>query len=121
MHRLPLAIGLTALIAATPSFAEIARVKQSSGAAHVERSAQQLKPAPGLQLQTGDKLVTGKDGRISVTFVDNTRFAVGPNSRVSSASFNTTVPARKVQWSRRSIAARSLSFPARSPSPTRMR
>ena len=87
MHRLPLVIGLTALIAATPSFAEIARVKQSSGSAYVERSAQQLKPSPGLQLQTGDRLVTGKDGRISVTFVDNTRFAVGPNSRVSVSEF----------------------------------
>jgi hypothetical protein len=87
MHRLPLAIGLTALIAASPSFAEIARVKQSSGSAYVERSAQQLKPSAGFQLQTGDRLVTGKDGRISVTFVDNTRFAVGPNSRVSVSEF----------------------------------
>ena len=87
MHRLPLVIGLTAFLAATPAFAEIARVKQSSGAAFVERNAQQLKPAPGLQLLAGDKLVTGKDGRISVTFVDNTRFAVGPNSRVSVSEF----------------------------------
>ena len=87
MHRLPLVIGLAAVLAATPAFAEIARVKQSSGAAFVERNAQQLKPAPGLQLLAGDKLVTGKDGRISVTFVDNTRFAVGPNSRVSVSEF----------------------------------
>ena len=87
MHRLPLVIGLAAVLAATPAFAEIARVKQSSGVAFVERNAQQLKPAPGLQLLAGDKLVTGKDGRISVTFVDNTRFAVGPNSRVSVSEF----------------------------------
>ena len=87
MHRLPLLIGLAAVMAATPAFAEIARVKQSSGVAFVERNAQQLKPAPGLQLLAGDKLVTGKDGRISVTFVDNTRFAVGPNSRVSVSEF----------------------------------
>ena len=87
MHRLPFVIGLAAIFAANPAFAEIARVKQSSGTAFVERNAQQLKPAPGFQLQTGDKLVTGKDGRISVTFVDNTRFAVGPNSRVSVSDF----------------------------------
>jgi hypothetical protein len=35
----------------------------------------------------GDWLVTGKDGRISLTFVDNTRFAVGPNSRISVSRF----------------------------------
>ncbi len=67
--------------------AEIARIKQSSGAASVQRGAQQLKASPGLQLLAGDKLVTGKDGRMSLTFVDNTRFAVGPNSQVSVSDF----------------------------------
>ena len=87
MLRLPIAIGLTALMISSPAFAEIARIKQSSGAAFVERNAQQLKPAAGLQLLAGDRLVTGKDGRMSLTFVDNTRFAVGPNSRVSVSEF----------------------------------
>ena len=87
MHRLPLAVGLTAFLVASPAFAEIARIKQSSGTAYVERNAQQLKPAPGLQLLAGDRLVTGKDGRMSLTFVDNTRFAVGPNSRVAVSQF----------------------------------
>ena len=32
-------------------------------------------------------LTTGPDGRIGVTFVDNSRFAVGPNARVSLAEF----------------------------------
>ncbi|MCF2514907.1 FecR domain-containing protein [Sphingomonas sp. G124] len=74
-------------MAATPAMAEIARIKQSSGAASVQRGAQQLKASPGLQLLAGDKLVTGKDGRMSLTFVDNTRFAVGPNSQVSVSDF----------------------------------
>jgi hypothetical protein len=85
--RVPLAIGLIALMVATPAAAEIARIKQSSGTASVQRSTQLLKASAGLQLQTGDRLVTGKDGRISVTFIDNTRFAVGPNSRVSVSQF----------------------------------
>ena len=75
MLRMSIAIGLTAMRIASPAFAEIARIKQSSGTAFVERNAQQLKPAPGLQLLAGDRLVTGKDGRMSLTFVDNTRFA----------------------------------------------
>jgi hypothetical protein len=75
------------LIFATPAVAEIARIKQSSGTASVQRSSQMLRASAGLQLQAGDRLVTGKDGRISVTFIDNTRFAVGPNSRVSVSQF----------------------------------
>ena len=87
MRRLPLALGLLALVTASSAHAEIARIKQSSGAAYVERNAQRLRPAPGLQLLPGDRLVTGKDGRMSLSFVDNTRFAVGPNSRVSVTEF----------------------------------
>ena len=87
MLRLPIAIGLAAFLVASPAFAELARIKQSSGAAFVQRGTQQIKPAPGLQLLAGDSLVTGKDGRMSLTFVDNTRFAVGPNSRISISEF----------------------------------
>jgi len=42
---------------------------------------------PGFHLLPGDRLVTGKDGRMSLTFIDNTRFAVGPNSSVSVSEF----------------------------------
>ena len=87
MLRLPISIGLIAMLAAAPAAAEIARIKQSSGTASVERSTQRLKASPGLPLLPGDKLVTGKDGRMSLTFVDNTRFAVGPNSQVSVSEF----------------------------------
>ncbi|HET9334823.1 MAG TPA: FecR family protein [Sphingomicrobium sp.] len=87
MLRLSCALGLIALLAASPAHSEIARIKQSSGTAAVVRGAQQLRPAPGLQLLAGDRLVTGKDGRMSLTFIDNTRFAVGPNSRISVSEF----------------------------------
>lgn len=87
MSRLRLAVGLIAMLAMTPAMAEIARIKQSSGMASVMRGGQQLKASPGLQLLAGDRLVTGKDGRMSLTFVDNTRFAVGPNSSVAVSQF----------------------------------
>ena len=87
MHRIPIGLGLIALLAATPAAAEIARIKSASGAAVVQRGAQKLKPVPGLPLDAGDSLVTGKDGRLAVTFIDNTRFAVGPNSNVSVSEF----------------------------------
>ena len=87
MHRIPIAFGLAALLAAAPAAAEIARIKTASGAAIVQRGAQQLKPVPGLQLLARDTLVTGKNGRMAVTFIDNTRFAVGPNSNVAISEF----------------------------------
>jgi hypothetical protein len=84
---LPIALGLAAFLAASPAVAEIARIKQASGTAYVQRNSEQLKAAPGLPLLAGDRLVTGKDGRMSLTFVDNTRFAVGPNSNVGVSEF----------------------------------
>ena len=87
MLQLPVGIGIIALLAASPAIAEIARVKTSSGAAIVERGSQRLRPAPGLQVEMGDRLVTGKNGRMSLTFIDDTRFAVGPNSRVAVSEF----------------------------------
>lgn len=87
MKNIVLLLGLVALGASSGALAEIARVKTASGAAAVVRGSQKLKPAPGLQLEAHDTLVTGKDGRMAVTFIDNTRFAVGPNSSVSVSEF----------------------------------
>lgn len=79
-------ISVAALIM-SPASAEIARVKSTSGSAAVQRGANRIPAATGQELKAGDWLVTGKDGRISLTFVDNTRFAVGPNSRISVSKF----------------------------------
>ena len=75
------------VLLSSPAFAEIARIKSSSGAALVERGTAHLPAATGQELLAGDTLVTGKNGRISLTFIDNTRFAVGPNSRVAVSKF----------------------------------
>jgi hypothetical protein len=72
---------------ATQASADIGRVKLASGVATILRGTQTLPATPGLVLQKGDTLVTGKNGRIGVTFNDNTRFAAGPNSRVAVADY----------------------------------
>lgn len=87
MMRPIFAIAALSVLAISPAHAEIARIKQSSGIATIQRGTQSLKAASGLQLLAGDRLVTGKDGRMSLTFVDNTRFAVGPNSQVAVSDF----------------------------------
>jgi len=53
----------------------------------VQRGTEKLPAATGQELLPGDWLETGKDGRISLTFVDNTRFAVGPDSRIALKRF----------------------------------
>lgn len=70
-------------IVAAPAAAEIGRVKSSAGAAFVVRGGAQLPARPGLMLEPKDLLVTKRDGRMALTFIDNTRFAVGPNSNIS--------------------------------------
>jgi hypothetical protein len=72
---------------ATPAMADIGRVKIASGQALVERGTQKIAVKPGFVLEKGDTLVTGRDGRIGVTFIDNTRFAAGPNSRINVSEF----------------------------------
>jgi hypothetical protein len=79
-------LGLAML--AQPAWAEIGRIKRSVGVASIERGKTKLTPTPGFQLMPGDMLVTGKDGQMSLTFIDDTRFAVGPNSRISVDQFD---------------------------------
>jgi hypothetical protein len=83
MKRKVSAMLLLGLAAAHPAWADIGRVKHASGTAQVQRGATKVSASPGFQLEKGDTLVTGRDGRMALTFVDNTRFALGPNSRVS--------------------------------------
>ena len=80
-------ISLLALIA-SPAFGEIGRIKTTLGTASVQRGTDHIPAATGQELLTGDWLETGKDGRLSVTFVDNTRWSVGPDSRIALTKFD---------------------------------
>jgi hypothetical protein len=87
VHRW-LVVGLLAASTAAAASAEIGRIKTTLGAANVERSAAMLPASTGFALLPGDTLVTGKDGKMSLTFADNTRFAVGPDSRIALTKFD---------------------------------
>jgi hypothetical protein len=78
---------LIGIFAAQPTWADIGRVKRAVGSAVVQRGATKIVVSPGFLLQKGDTLLTGKDGRMALTFIDNTRFALGPNSRVSVSEY----------------------------------
>jgi len=87
MIRKLVLVAASIALAASAASAEIARVKSSTGIAMVQRGAASLPATTGRELQAGDYLVIGKNGRISLTFIDNTRFAVGPNSRIAVSKF----------------------------------
>lgn len=74
-------------IAPTVALADIGRVKRSKGAATVERAGVSMAAKAGLVLEASDILVTGPKSLISVTFIDNSRFSAGPNSRVALETF----------------------------------
>ena len=80
---------LMAACLSTPGVAtaEIGRIKTVVGTATVVRGKDVTPATPGYQLLVNDVLTTGKDGRIGVTFIDNSRFAVGPNSRLALSQF----------------------------------
>jgi hypothetical protein len=79
--------GLASTSAVSAVSSDIGRVKIATGLAVIERGGKPIAATPGLTLQKGDVLSTGKNGRIGVTFYDNSRFATGPNSRVSITDF----------------------------------
>ena len=79
-------VALTAILA-SPSFGEIGRIKSSTGVASVQRGTEHIAAKTALELIPGDWLETGNDGHISLTFVDDTRFAVGPDSRIALQKF----------------------------------
>jgi hypothetical protein len=78
---------MAACLSTAAAAGEIGRVKTVAGAAQVVRGKAIIPAAPGQLLQVSDILKTGRDGRIGITFVDNSRFAVGPNSTIALSAF----------------------------------
>lgn len=82
------ALGLVALAGFTAARADdVGQVKVSRGAVHIERAGQTL-PAPvGTRVQQTDVIVTGADGAAGITFDDDSRLSVGPESRLAIERF----------------------------------
>lgn len=75
------------LLLACQAAAEIGTVKNVSGEVQVEREGRMLPVEPGFELSQDDAVITGKDGRVGIIFIDNSRFSAGPNSRLELARF----------------------------------
>ena len=71
---------------------DVGQVKTARGTVHVEREGQRIVAAPGMGLRASDILVTGADGAVGVTFVDNTMVSAGPSTtfQIERYRFNQT-------------------------------
>ncbi len=74
---------------ATPSWAagEIGVVKSVTGPASVIRAKTPLPAKAGMQLHESDVIQTGRNASLGITFIDNSRFAVGPNTNLALSQF----------------------------------
>lgn len=87
MRKLFVVSAIAAALAAQPAFAEIGRIKSLVGEVIVMRNGAPLPVASGFKLEQGDIVRTGKTGRVGIAFLDNTRMAVGPASRITLEKF----------------------------------
>jgi hypothetical protein len=67
--------------------AAVGMIKTVKGTAQVVRGPQQLVARPGDRLYQGDRLETGDDGALGITFVDDTTLSLGPGSQITLTEF----------------------------------
>ena len=79
-----LAAAVFAAASAAASYAsDVGQIKNVRGTVHVERDGQRLAAAPGMGVRQADVLVTGADGAVGVTFLDNSLLSLGPGSALA--------------------------------------
>ena len=77
---LSLVVVVAALGAAPAGAQEAGHVKVTKGAVQIERAGQKVPATLGSVVQAGDVVVTGADGSVGITFLDNSLLSAGPNS-----------------------------------------
>jgi hypothetical protein len=85
--KAPAKIGFTLVIAfmATSAFADeaIGVITRTTGQVAIERAGVPLPPAPGTEVQRGDRVITGRDGQVSVAMRGAAPVTVGPEADVA--------------------------------------
>ncbi|MGE3538716.1 MAG: FecR domain-containing protein [Candidatus Tectimicrobiota bacterium] len=65
----------------------IGQIKTLAGEVYIVRESMKRPAQAGDLLEAADTLMTGPAGRAGVTFIDNSRFSVGPNSQIALEKF----------------------------------
>jgi hypothetical protein len=90
MHRLPL-IGLivffSAIMLVSSALAQIGQIKTLNGEVFIIRNGTKMPALARDLLQQADIIETGTEGSVGITFIDNSRFSAGPNTRIELKQF----------------------------------
>ena len=78
----------TGLVAGAWAAERIGQVKVASGDVTVTRAGQVIPVATGTELFEGDQIVTGADSAVGMTFSDNSRMSLGPESSLTLESYS---------------------------------
>ena len=82
--RLAAGTAVALAFAVAPALAnDVGQIKTVKGAVHIERAGQKLSAAVGAKVRQADTVVTGADGSVGITFVDNSLLSAGPNSTLA--------------------------------------
>lgn len=77
-----------AMAAAAVGAQPIGQVKVTSGEVHIERAAGRQPAAVGLAVDRADRIVTGRDGSVGITFADSSLLSAGPNTVLVLSQFS---------------------------------
>jgi hypothetical protein len=80
-------LAIAATFPATAQERQIAQVKTAKGDAIIVRAGARMAAKPGDAVYERDVIETGASGAIGLTFVDNTVFSTGPDSRLALQQF----------------------------------
>ena len=78
-----LSAATVALLSAAALANEVGQIKTVKGTAHIERGGQKLPATIGAKVLQSDAVVTGADGSVGITFIDNSLLSAGPNSTLA--------------------------------------
>jgi hypothetical protein len=71
------------MFAAVAHANDVGQIKTVKGAVHVERDGKRIDALAGMGVRQSDVLVTGADGTVGVTFLDNSMLSLGPTSTLA--------------------------------------
>ena len=80
-------IGSFVTLLSHSAWAEIGQIKNVTGQVFLLRNNVQQPAKTGDLIEQADVLFTGPNGSVGITFIDNSRFSAGPNSRIELKQF----------------------------------
>ena len=85
-------LALLVLLWPAAATAGIGQIKTLSGEVYLLRDGERIEAKAGDHVHQADTIVTGSDGHVGITFLDNTRFSAGPDTELELPRFrfNTT-------------------------------